>query len=102
MVTGNSAGSSAQRHSQELRDDLRQTASDVRRDVQEIGSKARQVAEDQFENLREVAADYIEQGRSKALEFEGDLESKIRDEPMKSLLIAAGIGFVAGLLLFRR
>jgi len=102
MVTGNSTSASAQRHTEELRDDLRETASDVRRGVQEIGSKARQVAEEQLENIRETAAEYVEQGRTKALELEGSLESKIRDEPMKSLLIAAGVGFVAGFLLLRR
>lgn len=100
MAAGNS--SNTQRHTEELREDLRDTANDVRRGVQEIGNKARQVAEEQIENLRETASEYVEQGRNKALEWEDSLESQIRDEPMKSMLIAAGIGFVAGFLLLRR
>lgn len=100
MASGNS--SNTQRHTEELKDDLRETAQDVRRGVQEIGSKARQVAEEQIETLRETAAEYVEQGRNKALEWEDSLESQIRHEPMKSMLIAAGIGFVAGFLLLRR
>jgi ElaB/YqjD/DUF883 family membrane-anchored ribosome-binding protein len=55
-----------------------------------------------LETLKSTASDYMEQGRHRAIEMERSLESQIRSQPLRSMLIAAGVGLVAGVLLTRR
>jgi ElaB/YqjD/DUF883 family membrane-anchored ribosome-binding protein len=49
----------------------------------------------------EVAEGGWEETRVKAREAHADLESYIRANPTKSILIAAGIGFLVGLVVRR-
>ncbi|HVR73938.1 MAG TPA: hypothetical protein VMT52_06375 [Planctomycetota bacterium] len=67
-------------------------------------------AEDQVTNLAETAKEklgevrdavegYYEKGVQKAKDFEEDLETRIRDNPIRAVLIAAGIAAGAGLLI---
>lgn len=104
------------RHTEEMKN----KASELKQNVQDLGSQARMAAQEQVQNLkqtagqyveqgreqmdalRSTASDYIEQGRHRAIEMERTLESEIRAQPMRSVLIAAGIGLVAGFLLCRR
>jgi ElaB/YqjD/DUF883 family membrane-anchored ribosome-binding protein len=81
---------------------MQQKVQDIKQNVQDLGSSARQMAQDQYETLRSSAGDYIEQGRTRAMEMERSLESQIRDQPLKSVLMAAGFGLVLGVLWSRR
>jgi ElaB/YqjD/DUF883 family membrane-anchored ribosome-binding protein len=51
---------------------------------------------------RDAAADKYKRSRDAAMRWEHNLESRIADKPLQSLLIAAGIGFLAGMLWKRR
>lgn len=101
-------------------DDVKQKASEIKQNVQDLGSTARVAAQEQMQNLKQSAnqymeqgreqmeslkssaCDYMEQGRARAMEMERTLESQIRSQPMKAVMIAAGVGLVAGILLSRR
>ncbi len=48
--------------------------------------------------LRESARECYQQGREKAMEWEQELEQYVRERPVKSMLIAAGIGVAVGIL----
>ena len=47
------------------------------------------------------AHEYYERSREKAVEFEEQIEKYIREKPLQSVLIAAGVGVALGLLLRR-
>ena len=51
---------------------------------------------------RERARHLYEAGKERAIELEGNFERYVQDRPIKSVLAAAGIGLVIGLLLARR
>ena len=53
-------------------------------------------------HLRESGRDMLETGREKAVQAKGKLEDLIIENPMKSVLIAIGLGAVLGILLDRR
>ena len=48
--------------------------------------------------MREQAADYYEHGRRRASEMEQSLEQYVQEKPIQSLLIAAGVGMLLGIL----
>lgn len=77
---------------------VRQHAGEAVQNVREMGSQVREAAREKLENLRDQASEYYDQGREKAQEWEQNLESYIQDQPVKSLLIAAGVGFLLGVI----
>ena len=66
--------------------------------VRETASQVRDAAQDKFNDLRDQAAEYYEQGRQRAMEWEHSLEEYVQQQPIKSLLIAAGVGALLGFL----
>lgn len=52
--------------------------------------------------VRDRAADYFAKGKEKAKDMQGGTEEFIRENPVKSILIAAGAGLLVGFLLRRR
>ena len=74
-----------------ITDQLRDQATVVGHDVQQLGRIAKDAAQETWQR-----------SRGKAEEFEKTFESKIREHPMQSLLIAGGFGLVIGVLLGRR
>lgn len=66
----------------------------------------RERIEGAFEDVREKGADLYQQGRERARKWEGDMENRVREHPVQSVLVAAGvgasIGLVLGVLLARR
>lgn len=77
-------------------------AADLQHHAQEMGAQIKDVAEQKMNEVRDSAAQYYEQGRERAQVAAGDMENYIREQPTKSLLIAAGIGAVLGVLWVRR
>ncbi|HEY2826999.1 MAG TPA: hypothetical protein VGJ04_05305 [Pirellulales bacterium] len=53
-------------------------------------------------DIEQSASECCSEMREKAAELCGTVEDYVRHEPMKSVVIAAGLGLVAGLLLSRR
>jgi len=83
-------------------DDLRRKAGDVKQSVQELGSVAKAAAGEKMGELRDTATEYYERGRDRVYDAEQSVEDYIRDQPLKSVLIAAGVGFLLGAFYIRR
>ncbi len=77
-------------------EEFRQKASTLKSDVQDLGRIGREIAEDSYENMKDQMKDMYQQRKQQAQSLEADLEKKIQASPLKSLLIAAGVGFVIG------
>jgi ElaB/YqjD/DUF883 family membrane-anchored ribosome-binding protein len=82
-------------------DTIREKGRDVRDTVQQMGATAKDMAQAGWETARDTASDYLDRGREKATELGETLEIQIRSRPIRALLIAAGVGFLAGMLLKR-
>jgi ElaB/YqjD/DUF883 family membrane-anchored ribosome-binding protein len=79
-------------------DQLKDSAQQVTQNLRSIGSQARDAANEKFNDLKQQANDYYEQGRGQAQEWEQGLEQYVQEKPIQSLLIAAGVGLVLGML----
>jgi ElaB/YqjD/DUF883 family membrane-anchored ribosome-binding protein len=66
--------------------------------MQEQGREMSQRAQDLATQGKEAATEYYEQGRERVQEWQQQLERQVREKPLQSLLIAAGIGMLIGLL----
>ena len=47
---------------------------------------------------QEVAAEYYQQGRERVLAWQQQLQTQVHEKPLQTLLMAAGIGLLFGLL----
>jgi ElaB/YqjD/DUF883 family membrane-anchored ribosome-binding protein len=81
---------------------LREKTGEMKSSLQELGASAKQTAQEQFQGVRDAMAGYYEQGRDRAIELEHSLENRIREKPISSLAIAAGLGFLVGMLWMRK
>ena len=77
---------------------LKDSASQVGQDLRNLGSQARDAATQSYEQLKEQAGEYYEQGRQRYDEIEQSLEQYVQEKPIQSLLIAAGVGMLLGIL----
>jgi ElaB/YqjD/DUF883 family membrane-anchored ribosome-binding protein len=94
------AGQGQQEQGQQggVADQVRERAQQVGQQLRDMGSQARDTAQQQYEQLRQQAQEYYESGRERAMEWEQGLEDYVRQQPVKSLLIAAGVGVILGAL----
>jgi ElaB/YqjD/DUF883 family membrane-anchored ribosome-binding protein len=81
---------------------LRTQAGTVRDEVGQLGRLAKDATREKLGDARVTAADYYDKGRAKAEQVEAQLVDQIRAKPLQSILIAAGIGALFGLLITRR
>jgi len=81
---------------------VRDTASQAMEAVKGTASQAREMATQQYETARDTATEYWEQGRARAVELERTLEHQIAQAPIKSVAMAAAVGFVLGIFWIRR
>ncbi|HCU24724.1 MAG TPA: hypothetical protein DF383_06885 [Deltaproteobacteria bacterium] len=86
------------KHTSELRD----SAAAIGHNVQDLGRATRGIAQDAVDLVKNNANDYYQQGKKKAQKWEQSLEGRIRENPVKALLIAAGVGFLVGAILKKR
>jgi ElaB/YqjD/DUF883 family membrane-anchored ribosome-binding protein len=77
-------------------------ASTLAKDVRELGTAAKQTVTHGADALRETANDYLDQGKAKAREAGEMMQEKVGEKPITSLLVAASVGFLAGILWVRR
>lgn len=68
------------------------------RHMQETGKEMRDKAQELITQGKDVAAEYYEEGRNQVLAWQQQLETQVREKPLQSLLIAAGVGLLFGLL----
>ena len=64
----------------------------------ETGKEMRDQAQELMAQGQEVAAEYYEEGRNQVLAWQQQLENQVREKPLQSLLMAAGVGLLVGLL----
>ena len=81
---------------------LRDKTKEVGGNLKEIGNLLRDAVEDKLGNLRESASDVGRRGREQAMEYRSDVEDFVRNDPVKSIAIAAGVGFLLGILMCRK
>jgi ElaB/YqjD/DUF883 family membrane-anchored ribosome-binding protein len=75
---------------------LGKQARNVGDNIREMGNTVADAAQEQFDKARDTATAYYEEGRDRMMEVEGSFEEYIRDQPLKSILIAAGVGYLLG------
>jgi ElaB/YqjD/DUF883 family membrane-anchored ribosome-binding protein len=66
--------------------------------IRETGKEIVQKAQDLTTQGKEVATEYYQQSRQQILAWQQQLENHVREKPIQSLLIAAGVGLLCGLL----
>ncbi len=59
-------------------------------------------AQESLAAVKESASGYIEEGREKVQSLGRTVERQVRRWPLSALLVAAGFGFLLGVLLVRR
>jgi len=79
----------------------RSTASDVGDNVQALRDDIASLAESVKRLASEQLGSSVEDIQDKAKEKVGDIEAAIRRNPSQAALIAAGVGFLVGLILSR-
>jgi ElaB/YqjD/DUF883 family membrane-anchored ribosome-binding protein len=77
-------------------------ATAVAKDIQGMGALARDVAHEGLEELQENASAVYEQGRDKVRGASRTLERFIAEQPLTSVLIAAGVGLFLGRFWMRK
>jgi X-X-X-Leu-X-X-Gly heptad repeat protein len=70
--------------------------------LQTAADAAKRLASGSVDAVRDTASDFIDQGRAKAQEVSESMGTHVREQPGKSVLIAAGVGFLIGMLFARR
>jgi ElaB/YqjD/DUF883 family membrane-anchored ribosome-binding protein len=70
--------------------------------VKDAGGRAVDTVRDQYGHLEQHAKEAYGRARQKGQDLEHDLESYVQRQPLISLLIAAGVGVMLGLLWKRR
>lgn len=80
---------------EEIQQDVANVGSDVRKVVSDLSSSAK----DALSRARETAEEYYDEGVQKTRELGKSLERQVRDDPLKTLLVATGIAAAAGLTL---
>src|SRR6478735_5498187 len=71
-------------------------ASAVSQDIQGMGAVVKDVAHEKLEEFQENASAVYDQGRDKVREATRTLERFIAEQPLTSVLIAAGVGLFLG------
>ena len=95
---GTQARDSAQEAGAQVRDRAQEAGAQVRDRAQEAGAQIRDKAQEMVRQGKETASDYYQQGRQQMEAVEDTLEDGIRAKPLQSVLIAAGIGMLLGLV----
>jgi ElaB/YqjD/DUF883 family membrane-anchored ribosome-binding protein len=83
-------------------DQLGKQAKQVTEDLQKMGGTIRDAAEEKLGQAGERASEYCEQGRDKVHSVACACEQFLREQPLRSILIAGGIGWLLGRFWSRR
>ena len=79
-------------------DAVREKAQHATQNLRDLGNQVRDAATEKYNQFSEQAKGYYSQGREAAQEFEQTLESYVQEKPIQSILIAAGVGLLLGVL----
>jgi ElaB/YqjD/DUF883 family membrane-anchored ribosome-binding protein len=100
---------SAADRSADIREQGRERGAQVQERAQEVGAQVRDWAQEKGSQIKEGAQEAMQQvgqsasqladmGRTTMNQLEEGLEDRIRSKPLQSVLIAAGVGMLLGLL----
>jgi ElaB/YqjD/DUF883 family membrane-anchored ribosome-binding protein len=92
----------SQRNARSVTDQVRRRAGAAKDDLRQIGNTVKDAAREKLDELSETAKDRYEEGRERALELGRTMQRFIEDQPMKCVLIAAGVGLILGKFWIRR
>ncbi len=82
--------------------ELKDAAGQVSQNVRDLGNQVRDAATQKYTDLRDQATEYYNDGRERATEWEEGVEQYIKDQPLKAVLMAAGVGVILGMIWKRR
>jgi len=70
----------------------------------DIGNKTstRRTVEEAASDLRSGVSEYLNRGKERLVQMEEGVEGYVQEHPIRSILIAAGVGVVVGALISRR
>ena len=77
-------------------DQLGKNAQEVTEDLQQMGRTVRDAAEAKLGQAGETAAEYCQQAQDQVHGVACACEQFVRERPLRSVLIAAGIGWLLG------
>ena len=77
-------------------DRLGKQAGEVTKDLQKMGGIVADAAEEKLSQVRENATEYYDQGRDKVHDVVCAFEQLVGQQPFKTVLIAAGTGWLLG------
>ena len=92
---------SAEERAQLLKESAAEKAQQFRDFAEKKASKFADAAGEKASQFKDVAGEHWEGTRVKAREVHTDLEEYIRENPSKAVLVAAGVGFLLGLIVRR-
>ena len=81
---------------------LRNQGETLGRDLRELGHLTKEAAQETLRDTRQSASELYDQGRRKAGDLEAQVAEYVKEKPVQSVLIAAGVGLLLGALLSRR
>ena len=81
---------------------LRDKMAETRDNIVDMGHIAKETVQDKFHELQDRASAKYGEGKEKLHQFEESIVRSVRESPMKSVLIAAGIGLALGFIWRRR
>jgi ElaB/YqjD/DUF883 family membrane-anchored ribosome-binding protein len=77
---------------------LRDKLAEARDNIADVAHTAKDAVTDTFHSLRDRASIKYDEGKEKVGEYRDQLAECVRESPMKSVLIAAGVGLALGFL----
>ena len=83
-------------------DKLRDKLSETRDNIADMGHLAKETVQDKLHEFKERASESYDDGKQKLHQFEESMARTVRESPMKSVLIAAGVGLALGFLWRRK
>jgi len=81
---------------------LGKEAREVKKDLQEMGDVVRDAAQEKLAQVGEKASEYTELGREKVHGVGCACEQFVSKRPLRSVLMAAGVGWLLGRIWKRR
>ncbi len=72
--------------------------SQVKETASNVAGKIGDAATQSYEHIRDTATDYYQQGREKAQHWQEEVENYVHEQPIKALLMAAGVGVLLGII----
>lgn len=90
---------SASERLREVKDELGRRIETVSQDVRREAERAGEFARERYGQARVGLRHGYDRARKDFEQLSGDVQTYVRDNPGRSVLIAAGVGFVVGLLL---